>query len=485
MRFNEVKRALLEAEQPGYYTVGDSHAVAVGQGVPWINLAIGGTSAQDPRNKENAIKVTKGSVVLISVGANDAANAMKAAEQQKKPPISPNIIGDRVNSLVNLVKSQQPSKIIFLLFPNGPGRGPGLAPYYGGDYQEDVRTSIRNNLDNVEIIDLKGEPLPDGIHAGPATYARIRNDVVKKYSLGGIGNPAAAPAVEKTKDKVAAGDFTIEIPTNPVKGTEWADVQKSLLALGYTLPTHGVDGYYGPETKAAIKDFQKDNNLPTTGLIAAADVSQLTTQLAKKPEVLQNLKKSTPAEVKPKKVAAVPLKQDSVTKGKVGKLLDFIASYESKGDYNIIVGNPPRRMEKLTSAPVSAVLDFQDKYYNKQKGIDHSGLKSNAVGRYQYIRSTLQSTVDQMGKDPTTTIFNPGFQDELAIYTLRSSCSLDTWLNGKMDDSEFLDRIASVWAAFPDPQTGQSKYAKNKIDKAGLSVSSALNTLQSIRTMQA
>lgn len=51
---------ILEAEQPGYYTVGDSHAVAVGQGSPWINLAVNGTSAADPRNKENAIKVTQG-----------------------------------------------------------------------------------------------------------------------------------------------------------------------------------------------------------------------------------------------------------------------------------------------------------------------------------------------------------------------------------------------------------------------------------------
>jgi peptidoglycan hydrolase-like protein with peptidoglycan-binding domain/lysophospholipase L1-like esterase len=475
---------ILEAEQPGYYTVGDSHAVAVGQGSPWINLAIGGTSAHDPRNKENAIKVTKGSVVLISVGANDAANAMKAAEQQKKPPISPNIIGDRVNSLVNLVKSQQPSKIIFLLFPNGPGRGPGLAPYYGGDYQEDVRTSIRNNLDNVEIIDLKGEPLPDGIHAGPATYARIRNDVVKKYSLGGLGNPAAAPGVEKTKDKVA-GVFTVDVPSDPVKGTDWADVQKALLALGYSLPAHGVDGYNGPETQSAIKDFQKDNKLPVTGKIAQADAVQMTGELAKKPDALKNLKKSTPAEVKPKRLASVAVKQDSVTKGKVGKLLNFIASFESKGDYNIVVGNPPKRLEKLTSAPVSAVLDFQDKYYNRQKGIDHSGLRSNAVGRYQYIRSTLQDTVNQMGKDPATTIFNPSFQDELAIYTLRSTCQLDSWLSGKMDDRAFLDRIAGVWAAFPDPATGQSKYAGNKIDKSALSVNDALNTLQSIRTAQA
>jgi lysophospholipase L1-like esterase len=475
---------ILEAEQPGYYTIGDSHAAAVGQGSPWINLAIGGTSANDSRNKENAVKVTKGSVVLVAVGANDAANAMKAAEQQKKPPLAPNIIGDRVNSLVNLVKSQQPSKIIFLLFPNGPGRGPGLAPYYGGDYQEDVRTSIRNNLDNVEIIDLKGEPLPDGIHAGPATYARIRNDVVKKYSLGGLGNPAATPAVEKTKDKVD-GEFTVDVPSDPVKGTAWADVQKALLALGYSLPTHGVDGYNGPETQAAIQDFQKDNKLPVTGKITPADTAQLTNQLTKKPEVLKNLKKSTPSEVKAKKLASVSVKQDSVTSGKVGKLLNFIASFESKGDYNIIVGNPPRRMEKLTSAPVSAVLDFQDKYYNKQKGIDHSGLRSNAVGRYQYIRSTLQDTVNQMGKDPATTIFNPSFQDELAIYTLRSQCQMDSWLNGRIDDSAFLNKIAGVWAAFPDPSTGQSKYSGNKIDKAGLSVSDALNTLQSIRTTQA
>jgi len=53
---------------------------------------------------------------------------------------------------------------------------------------------------------------------------------------------------------------TLVVPRGS-KGPDWADLQKALTFLGYKLPVHGVDGYSGPETSAAIKKFKKDNNL--------------------------------------------------------------------------------------------------------------------------------------------------------------------------------------------------------------------------------
>lgn len=57
---------------------------------------------------------------------------------------------------------------------------------------------------------------------------------------------------------------TLSVPKGG-RGPDWADLQKALVALGYTLPTHGVDGYSGPETSAAIKKFEKDNKLTIDG----------------------------------------------------------------------------------------------------------------------------------------------------------------------------------------------------------------------------
>lgn len=36
------------------------------------------------------------------------------------------------------------------------------------------------------------------------------------------------------------------------------DIQAALVFLGYKLPAHGVDGYFGPETASAIQAFNAD-----------------------------------------------------------------------------------------------------------------------------------------------------------------------------------------------------------------------------------
>ncbi|NBR61962.1 MAG: hypothetical protein EBT86_10030 [Actinobacteria bacterium] len=60
------------------------------------------------------------------------------------------------------------------------------------------------------------------------------------------------------------GTPTLIVPTGG-RGPAWADLQKALIALGYELPVHGVDGYSGPETSAAIKKFEADNKLTRNG----------------------------------------------------------------------------------------------------------------------------------------------------------------------------------------------------------------------------
>jgi peptidoglycan hydrolase-like protein with peptidoglycan-binding domain len=60
------------------------------------------------------------------------------------------------------------------------------------------------------------------------------------------------------------GTPTLTVPTGG-RGPAWADLQKALTALGYDLPVHGVDGYSGPETSAAIKKFEADNKLTQDG----------------------------------------------------------------------------------------------------------------------------------------------------------------------------------------------------------------------------
>jgi hypothetical protein len=299
MRFNEFK-VVLKEDAAKFYTIGDSHAVAVATagGKDWTNLAIGGRSSTDSTMLANIAKVPKGATVLVSQGANDTANAMKAAEQTKKPPKDPKAIAANVANVVNKVQAQG-ATVIFMLFPNGPGRGAGLAKYYGGDYQEEVRNAIKAVID-VEIIDINGKPLTDGVHATMGVYKDVANQVKAKAGIT-LGPTGATPGAPATKDKQGQGAsptaLVLDVPTSR-RSPAVRDVQQALMALGYPLPKHGADGIRGPETKAAVSKFQSDNNLTVDGDPGPETVGKLNDILKSKPEVAKKITKSTAADVK-------------------------------------------------------------------------------------------------------------------------------------------------------------------------------------------
>lgn len=479
MRFNEFKIIKEASEKPGFYTIGDSHAVAIATagGKGWTNLAIGGRSSTDSAMLANIAKIPPGAVVVISQGANDTANSMRASMDSggKRKPVPAATIAANVANVVDKVQAQKPSKVFFMLFPNGPGRGAGLAKYYGGDYQEEVRNAIKSAVD-VPVIDINGKPLTDGVHATMGVYKEVANKVAAGAGSGvSLGAPASSPGAPATKDKVGAGTKpaeTLSVPTSR-RGPEVADVQKALLALGYKLPQHGVDGIRGPETVAAVKEFQQANNLTVDGDPGPETIAALNNVIASKGIKIE---KSTEKDVK---VSAgggqasgrlPPLKMDSATEGKVGELLNFIARYESAGDYNIMVGG---KRGKLTSMTIAEILDMQ-------KDMIARGHESTAVGRYQYIRKTLAGTVTQMGLNIDNTKFDEKTQDSIAIQTLRT-IGLEEWLAGKLDDGAFLNKVARVWASVPTT-SGGSYYAGVGSNKAGVKSDVALNTLQNIRT---
>lgn len=204
MRFSEFK-IITEAPSAQFYTIGDSHAVAIAQagGKTWVNLAIGGRSSTDSEMLSNISKLPEGAVVVVSQGANDTANSARATMDSggKRQPVPPATIAANVANVVAKVQAQRPSKVFFMLFPNGPGRGAGLAKYYGGDYQEEVRNAIKGAVD-VPIIDINGKPLTDGVHATMAVYKEVANKVTSQAGGGVTLGPAgAAPGAPATKDK--------------------------------------------------------------------------------------------------------------------------------------------------------------------------------------------------------------------------------------------------------------------------------------------
>ncbi|MDR8389997.1 peptidoglycan-binding protein [Aliifodinibius sp. S!AR15-10] len=59
------------------------------------------------------------------------------------------------------------------------------------------------------------------------------------------------------------------------KGPQVMHLQSALKALGIGLPKYGVDGIFGPETQAAVKQAQQQLGLPTSGTADEVLLSRL------------------------------------------------------------------------------------------------------------------------------------------------------------------------------------------------------------------
>jgi hypothetical protein len=296
-----------ESQTPQIYTIGDSHAEGMAYNKGFINKANGGQPSTSQRNfgGTHSVKghpvglseVPNGSIIVVAQGANDTATSMKnhINSKGKTPLVPPATIASNVAKVVNAAKAK--GQVIFILFPNGNGRAPGLAKYYSGDYQDEVRKAIRSAV-GVPVVDLEGKGLsPDGIHGTPGAYKAAGTEVLTHIKTTPQTQPQAQAQqgnAQKVEPAPAAG--AIEVPQGRV-GTAVADIQKVLLALGYKLPKHGVDGVRGPETVGVIRQFQSDNGLAVDGDPGPETVGALNKLIAKKGITFA---KSTQADVKGK-----------------------------------------------------------------------------------------------------------------------------------------------------------------------------------------
>lgn len=94
-----------------------------------------------------------------------------------------------------------------------------------------------------------------------------------------------------------SGLKSINVPDGRT-GPEVADIQKVLLAIGYKLPVHGVDGIRGPETSAAIKQFQNDAGINADGVPGPETLAIINGLLKERPDLFNNISPSTDADVK-------------------------------------------------------------------------------------------------------------------------------------------------------------------------------------------
>ncbi|SFE96585.1 hypothetical protein SAMN04488523_11375 [Sulfitobacter brevis] len=79
----------------------------------------------------------------------------------------------------------------------------------------------------------------------------------------------------------------------------------------------------------------------------------------------------------------------------------------------------------------------------------------HAIGRYQFIPSTLKSLVSEAGLGQDT-VFTSRVQDMLADFLLEDA-GYSSFVAGEISRHRFMENLARIWAGFPTA-TGQSYY---------------------------
>jgi hypothetical protein len=277
--------------------IGDSIAVGMGGAEPY---AKGGISTVEVLRRVQAFVASgkaKGATVILSSGASNSS-PIELEGGIKKPG------NGGLGPVAQQLKALKDAGANVVLVGTGSGKSiafPGTSHTGGKKYVVDL-TGVNQQLEsmaNAAGVKFLG-PLEDfdpAMHSGKGDGVHPYNGYSKLKQAGSSTAPQQGSA-QKAEPAQAGG--AIEVPHGRV-GASVADIQKVLLALGYKLPKHGVDGVRGPETSAAVKQFQTDNRLEVDGDPGPETVAALNKLIISKGIKFE---KSTQADVKGKFASA-------------------------------------------------------------------------------------------------------------------------------------------------------------------------------------
>lgn len=148
-------------------------------------------------------------------------------------------------------------------------------------------------------------------------------------------------------------------------------------------------------------------------------------------------------------------------------LLDFIADFESNGDYRVIYGNHQTQLpEPITGMTLNALLAAQAGWGARWG--------SSAAGRYQFMPPTLKGLMKQMHLTGDE-LFSPDMQDMLG-FKLLAGRGYAKFKSGAASREEFGKQLAMEWASLPVLATtqgahrivarGETYYAGDKLNRA-------------------
>ena len=158
-------------------------------------------------------------------------------------------------------------------------------------------------------------------------------------------------------------------------------------------------------------------------------------------------------------------------------LLNTIAQGESKGNYNAYFGNAGNNKIDFTAMTVGEVLEWQASYVAQ-------GSPSSAVGKYQFINTTLKGLLNEMGVKHSER-FDADLQDRLAIRLLERRGVQDYAL-GRISREQLAHNLSKEWAALPRVIGGNpdsSYYDGDGLNKAHVKVDQVMAAIASLKPL--
>ena len=156
-------------------------------------------------------------------------------------------------------------------------------------------------------------------------------------------------------------------------------------------------------------------------------------------------------------------------------LLNTIAKGESNGNYNAYYGNAGNTTIAFTQMTIGEVMEWQRSYVAR-------GNPSGAVGKYQFVSTTLQGLVRELHIKEDVR-FNETLQDRLAIRLLERR-GVGRYIDGEISREQLAHNLSQEWAALPrvlggNPQA--SYYDGDGLNKVQVSVDQILAAIDSLR----
>jgi len=167
-----------------------------------------------------------------------------------------------------------------------------------------------------------------------------------------------------------------------------------------------------------------------------------------------------------------------INPGAYKPLLNVIAKGESGGNYNAYFGNGGNTEITFTEMTIGEVLKWQEDYVRQGKA-------SNAVGKYQFMGTTLAGLIREQRISPTA-IFDEAMQDRLAIALIDRHGAV-AFAEKKITREQFAYNLSQEWAALPrvaGERPTESYYAGDGLNEAKITIDQILGAINEFEKLK-